>query len=82
MSASPARTVLAPLYHDATGATALEYGLIAALIAVAAMAALGGLGGGLSTTYGSVGCSLMDSSRRAAECLPATPPVANPARVA
>ncbi len=69
--ASPARTVLAPLYHDATGATALEYGLIAALIAVAAMAALGGLGNGLNTTFSKTSAGLSDPA-----------PVAAPARVA
>lgn len=71
MPASPARTVLAPLYHDTTGATALEYGLIAALIAVAAMAALGGLGNGLNTTFSKTSAGLSDPA-----------PVAAPARVA
>jgi pilus assembly protein Flp/PilA len=33
------------------GATAIEYGLIAALIAVAAIAAMQGLGGSLKTTF-------------------------------
>lgn len=33
------------------GATAIEYGLIAALIAVAAIAAMQGLGGQLKTTF-------------------------------
>ena len=34
-----------------SGATAIEYGLIAALIAVAAIGALQGLGGELQTTF-------------------------------
>ena len=36
------------------GATAIEYGLIAALIAVAAIAAMKGLGNQLKTTFGNV----------------------------
>lgn len=42
------------LIRDENGATAIEYGLIAALIAVAAMTAMGNLGSTLSTTFGSV----------------------------
>jgi pilus assembly protein Flp/PilA len=37
-----------------SGATAIEYGLIAALIAVAIVAALTALGGQLSTTFDSI----------------------------
>ncbi|TMJ15174.1 MAG: Flp family type IVb pilin [Alphaproteobacteria bacterium] len=36
------------------GATAIEYGLIAALIAVAAVSAMGALGNTLSTTFNNV----------------------------
>ena len=36
------------------GATAIEYGLIAALIAVAAIAAMQGLGNQLNKTFGNV----------------------------
>jgi pilus assembly protein Flp/PilA len=39
------------LRRDVEGATAIEYGLIAALIAVAAIAAMQGLGGSLKTTF-------------------------------
>jgi pilus assembly protein Flp/PilA len=42
------------LFRDEAGATAIEYGLIAALISVAAIAAMGSLGGQLSTTFGEV----------------------------
>ncbi|WP_084581724.1 Flp family type IVb pilin [Sphingomonas azotifigens] len=42
------------LRTDRKGATAIEYGLIAALIAVAAIAAMQGLGTQLSTTFGNV----------------------------
>ena len=36
---------------DETAATAIEYGLIAALIAVAAISAMGALGNSLSNTF-------------------------------
>ena len=39
------------LIKNTKGATAIEYGLIAALIAVAAITALTSLGGNLSTTF-------------------------------
>ncbi|MFM5894181.1 MAG: Flp family type IVb pilin [Novosphingobium sp.] len=39
------------LFHDEAGATAIEYGLIAALIAVAAITAMQGLGSQLQTTF-------------------------------
>lgn len=39
---------------NSKGATAIEYGLIAALIAVAAIAAMGTLGNQLNTTFGQV----------------------------
>lgn len=39
------------LFRDDRGATAIEYGLIAALIAVAAIAAMRGMGNQLKTTF-------------------------------
>ena len=39
------------LIRDEAGATAIEYGLIAALIAVAAITAMQGLGNQLKTTF-------------------------------
>jgi len=42
------------LLRDEAGATAIEYGLIAALIAVAAIAAMSSLGTQLSTTFNKV----------------------------
>ena len=39
------------LFRDEAGATAIEYGLIAALIAVAAITAMQGLGNQLSATF-------------------------------
>jgi len=40
------------------GATAIEYGLIAALIAVAAIAAMGNIGNSLATTFNEVSSQL------------------------
>ena len=40
--------------RDSRGATAIEYGLIAALIAVAAVTAMGTLGNKLGTTFNNV----------------------------
>ncbi|NTZ42069.1 Flp family type IVb pilin [Altererythrobacter sp. SALINAS58] len=42
------------LIADEQGATAIEYGLIAALIAVAAITAMSGLGTQLSSTFNDV----------------------------
>ena len=43
---------------NSKGATAIEYGLIAALIAVAAVSAMTQLGGKLSTTFNNVSSNL------------------------
>lgn len=45
-------------FKDNKGATAIEYGLIAALIAVAAIGAMSSLGGKLENTFNSVGNNL------------------------
>jgi pilus assembly protein Flp/PilA len=45
-------------FADEQGATAIEYGLIAALIAVAAIAAMNSVGTKLQTTFQSVADSL------------------------
>lgn len=44
-------TLLSRFVKDESGATAIEYGLIAALIAVAAITAMTSLGGQLSDTF-------------------------------
>ncbi|MBR0552005.1 Flp family type IVb pilin [Stakelama marina] len=44
--------------RNSKGATAIEYGLIAALIAVAAIAAMQGLGNNLSSTFNTVSTKL------------------------
>jgi pilus assembly protein Flp/PilA len=46
------------LAGDKAGATAIEYGLIAALIAVAAISAMQGLGSQLSTTFNTTSSSM------------------------
>jgi pilus assembly protein Flp/PilA len=46
------------LWTNEDGATAIEYGLIAALIAVAAIAALGAVGTNLTSTFTTVGNNL------------------------
>ena len=42
------------MFADKKGATAIEYGLIAALIAVAAITAMNGLGNQLTKTFNNV----------------------------
>ena len=46
------------LIKDNAGATAIEYGLIAALIAVAAISAMQGLGTQLKTTFETTSSSM------------------------
>jgi pilus assembly protein Flp/PilA len=47
------------LIKNNKGATAIEYGLIAALIAVAAIAAMQGIGNKLNSTFNNVSASLV-----------------------
>ena len=49
---------LLKLIKDIKGATAIEYGLIAALIAVAAITAMGNIGNELGTTFNTVATKL------------------------
>ena len=49
------------LFKNEKGATAIEYGLIAALIAVAAIAAMQNIGSRLSTTFNNVSNNLPSS---------------------
>ena len=46
------------IIRDSKGATAIEYGLIAALIAVAAIAAMQSIGTKLGTTFNNVSAKL------------------------
>ncbi|MBA4305346.1 MAG: Flp family type IVb pilin [Sphingopyxis sp.] len=50
--------VIKKIFKNEDGATAIEYGLIAALIAVAAITAMGSLGNNLSNTFTEVSNSL------------------------
>ena len=50
------------LLRDEQGATAIEYGLIAALIAVAAITAMQGLGSSLNTTFTNVSTAMKGGS--------------------
>jgi pilus assembly protein Flp/PilA len=45
-------------YNDESGATAIEYGLIAALVAVVIVGGVTAVGGKLSTTFGKINTSL------------------------
>ncbi len=49
------------LLRDDAGATAIEYGLIAALVAVAAIGAMSGLGDELGNTFEAVDDELVDA---------------------
>ena len=50
------------MIKDTKGATAIEYGLIAALIAVAAIAAMGSLGDQLGNTFNEVSGAMANGS--------------------
>ena len=52
------RRMLRRLIPDQRGATAIEYGLIAALIAVAIMSALSALGGGANGMWSNISGSV------------------------
>jgi len=52
------RSFITRLLRDDQGATAIEYGLIAALIAVAIITAVGTVGSNLTSTFNSVANAL------------------------
>jgi pilus assembly protein Flp/PilA len=52
------RKFLAKFLTDESGATAIEYGLIAALISVAIITAVGSVGNSLTSTFNSVASAL------------------------
>ncbi|HWG79186.1 MAG TPA: Flp family type IVb pilin [Stellaceae bacterium] len=54
--------ILAKLLHDENGATAIEYGLIAALISVVIIAAVTLVGSNLSATFNSIATALSSAS--------------------
>lgn len=55
-------TLLRKLIADEHGATAIEYGLIAALISVAAITAMSGLGGQLKGTFNTTSSAMKSGS--------------------
>jgi len=52
------RNILKKFIADESGATAIEYGLIAAGIALAVITVINGMGTRLSTKFGSISTSL------------------------
>ncbi|NRQ13033.1 Flp family type IVb pilin [Ensifer sesbaniae] len=56
------KKIFARLMKDESGATAIEYGLIAALISVALIAGATSLGSTLNTTFNSLGSKLSSST--------------------
>ncbi|WCT76677.1 Flp family type IVb pilin [Novosphingobium humi] len=54
------------LIRDEAGATAIEYGLIAALIAVAAITAMNGMGNQLSATFNTTSSQMSTANASAA----------------
>lgn len=59
------------LITDESGATAIEYGLIAALVSVAAIAALQAMGTSLSSIFGVVSGKLSSAATSAQSSTPA-----------
>ena len=55
---------------DESGATAIEYGLIAALVSVAAIAALGSVGNSLKDIFGVVSNELGNAAANATSATP------------
>ena len=52
------RAFFVSLRSDETGVTAIEYALIAALIAIVAVTVIGSIGTNLSTTYSKIAAAL------------------------
>ena len=59
------KTTIQNFIHDESGATAIEYGLIAALVSVAAIVALQTLGGSLSSIFTVVSSNLQSAATKA-----------------
>jgi pilus assembly protein Flp/PilA len=56
-----ASTILSRLLRDQRGATAVEYGLIAVLVSIAAITAMADLGDSVSTNYSEVNSAVSDA---------------------
>ena len=63
---SHALCTLRALARDTRGATAIEYGLIAALISVASIVAMNGLGNQLKTTFNTTSSAMSSANATAA----------------
>ncbi|MGH6644143.1 Flp family type IVb pilin [Hypericibacter sp.] len=59
------KTTIQNFIHDESGATAIEYGLIAALVSVAAIVALQTLGGSLNSIFSVVSSNLASAASKA-----------------
>ena len=57
--------LMAKFYTDISGATAIEYGLIAALVSVAAIGALTAMGGSLKKMFNEVSSQLNSATTQA-----------------
>jgi pilus assembly protein Flp/PilA len=55
-------TLFSKIAKDESGATAIEYGLIAALVAVAAIVGMTALGNSLNSIFGSVSTTLNNAT--------------------
>jgi pilus assembly protein Flp/PilA len=64
--------IVARFANDESGATAIEYGLIAALIAVGIIAAATALGGNLSTLFTNIGTRLKTEAGNTTATAPTT----------
>jgi len=63
-------SILKDLCTDERGATAIEYGLIAALVSVAAIGALTALGGSLNSIFTTVSTTLSNAAANAPTVTP------------
>ncbi|NBC36209.1 Flp family type IVb pilin [Novosphingobium sp. FSY-8] len=59
------KIVLRNLWRDETGATAIEYGLIAALLGVALVTAMTGLGNQMKTTFNNTSSAMSGANAAA-----------------
>ncbi len=60
------KKIINKFFKNEDGATAIEYGLIAALIAVAAITAMQGLGNELGTTFNTTSSAMQGANTKAA----------------
>ena len=75
-------TIIRKFVKNEKGATAIEYGLIAALVSVAAIVALGNIGDSLNNIFGVVSTELNNAANSAnTSASPAPAPAPAPAPV-